>query len=114
VIGADAKQTRDAQPNPRETKCQYTSGTGSITLMVGDWTVIMPISTTETITGVGDEAHASASGTAARKGTLGVSILASLAFGTFTGNDATTLEARQRAAEKGFGHQTPGQALISA
>jgi hypothetical protein len=96
VIGADAKQTRDAQPNPRETQCQYTSGTGSITLMVGDWTVIVPISTT----GVGDEAHASASGTAARKGTPGVSILASLASGTFTGNDATTLEARQRAAEK--------------
>ena len=71
--------------------------------MVGDWTVIKPIGSTEMpVAGVGDEASASASGTSARKGTLGVSVLASLAFGTFTGSEADTLEARQRVAEKGL------------
>jgi hypothetical protein len=101
VIGDDAKQTRDAQPNPHETQCQFTSSSGAINVMVGDWSVIKPIDSQEqTVSGIGDEAYISPLGLAVRKGSRGFALDASLAFGDFNGSAADSLQAKQDQAEK--------------
>jgi hypothetical protein len=101
VIGEDAKQTRDAQPNPNETQCQFTSSTAAINLMVGDWSVIKPIDSQEqTVSGIGDEAYISPLGLAVRKGSHRFALDASLAFGDFNGSAADSLQAKQDQAEK--------------
>ena len=101
VIGDDAKQARDAQPNPHETQCQFTSSTGAINVMVGDWSVIKPIDSQEQrVSGIGDEAYISPLGLAVRKGSRGFDLDVSLAFGDFNGSAADSLQAKQDQAEK--------------
>jgi hypothetical protein len=103
VIGDDAKQTRDAQPNPHETQCQFTSSSAAINVMVGDWSVIKPIDSQEqTVSGIGDEAYISPLGLAVRKGSRGFALDASLAFGDFNGTAADSLQAKQDQVEKGL------------
>jgi hypothetical protein len=106
VIGKTAHRTRKAQPNPHMTQCVYTSKTGAITLLVGDWDFIKifgggsPGNPAKKVKHIGDEAYVTKTGLIARKGDRGVDVTVLLAAGTFSGNAAKKLEARQAAAEK--------------
>ena len=105
-IGDDAAKSREAQPNPRETQCQYTSSTGAINVMVGEWSVIKPIGSDEQpVGGIGDEAWISPTGLAVKKGSHGIEINAMLASGEFSGAAADELQAKEADAEKALAGQ---------
>lgn len=94
-LGATAKQTRKAQPNPHESQCQWSGPNGEITVMVGDWTFVHSKNPEDkAVSGFGDEAYDGPGGFAVRKGTLGVSIDAIVSSGVFTGKAADTEEAK--------------------
>ena len=97
VIGDDAAQSIAAQPNPRETHCQYKGSNGWIDAMVGEWSVIHLASDPDeqSVSGIGDQAYISSEGLKVRKGAHGMEINVVL-----TSGDSDTQENRQQQAEK--------------
>jgi hypothetical protein len=97
VIGDDANQSISAQPNPRETHCQYKGSNGWIDAMVGEWSVIHLVNepNEQPVSGLGDAAYTSFSGLKVRKGKHGMEIKVVLMSG-----DSSTQDARQLQAEK--------------
>ncbi|WP_156661565.1 hypothetical protein [Mycobacterium sp. 852002-51163_SCH5372311] len=73
VIGDNAVQSISAQPNPRETHCQYKGSNGWIDAMVGEWSVIHLVSepNEQPVAGIGDAAFTSFSGLKVRNGKHG-------------------------------------------
>ncbi|WP_156623085.1 hypothetical protein [Mycobacterium sp. 1164966.3] len=97
VIGDNAVQSISAQPNPRETHCQYKGQNGWIDAMVGEWSVIHLVSepNEQPVAGIGDAAYTSFSGLKVRKGKHGMQINVVL-----TSGDSSTRDDRQLQAEK--------------
>jgi hypothetical protein len=94
VIGK-AKQSMHAQPNPQETHCQYKNTKAFVDVIVGPWTYVKTIDpNAKSVSGIGDEAEASAAGLDVRKGDDGMTVQVAV-FGTFHGVDATNIEAKQ-------------------
>ena len=92
-LGSSAQRTMDAQPNPHMTHCHYTSGKGSIDVMVGDnWSMINVgqehVPGEKPIAGLGDEAHINPTSLRVRKGTRGMTITATGPAGTYEGDAA--------------------------
>lgn len=101
LLGDTAKLARKAQPNPYMTQCQYTSGNGAITLMVGDWKMIHTANPQDkTIPGLGDEAYDAPDGVKVRKGDVGMTVNVIVASGEFWGKAADDMLSRQDAAER--------------
>jgi hypothetical protein len=97
VIGDDASQSISAQPNPRETHCQYKGSNGWIDAMVGEWSVIHLVSEPgeQSVSGIGDQAYISSEGLSVRKGSHGFQVNVVL-----TSGDSSTQDDRQQQAEK--------------
>jgi hypothetical protein len=97
VIGDDANQSMSAQPNPRETHCQYKGQNGVVDAMVGEWSVIHIINepNEQPVAGIGDAAYSSWTGLKVRKGKHGMQVEVML-----TSGDSSTKDDRQLQAEK--------------
>lgn len=97
VIGDNATKSIEAQPNPRETHCQYKGSDGWIDALVGEWSVIHLVSEPkeQSVSGLGDAAYSSFSGLKVRKGKHGMEIKVVL-----TSGDSSTQDDRQLQAEK--------------
>jgi hypothetical protein len=99
-------RTIKAQPNPHETHCQYQTSTGSVDVLVGDWTFInlggagSPGDPAKKLSGIGDQAYITQDGLVARSGSAGVEIDVSPEAGTFSGAAANRQQAIQNADEK--------------
>jgi hypothetical protein len=95
VLGASVKRTMDAQPNPKETHCQYQSHTSAVDLLVGPYSYVQDIDpSAKKVTGFGDAATASSSQFTVRKGSNGIDLMVSIA-GSFSGGAADRVEAKQ-------------------
>jgi len=105
TVGSTATLTRKAQPNPHETQCVYTSSTGAVSLMVGNWEFIHEFGGAATgsqatpVHGIGDEATLTSTDLTVRKGSRGMTITVITQAGTFNGA-AERQSARDAAAEK--------------
>jgi hypothetical protein len=95
VIGKPAKQSMHAQPNPQETHCQYKNTKAFVDVIVGPWTYVKSIDpNAKSVSGIGDDAEAAASGLGVRKGTDGMTVLVAI-VGNYSGVNATNIEAKQ-------------------
>jgi len=100
-LGADAQLRRNAQPNAHETQCQWGSGKGIITVMVGPWDMVhMQAMNNTPAPGFGDEAYIGPGGLDVRKGERGVNIMVMTEAGEFCSKAADTEEAKTAAAEE--------------
>jgi hypothetical protein len=106
TVGSSARLTRKAQPNPHETQCVYTSSTGAVSLMVGDWEFIHefsgagPGNEAKPVHGIGDEASLTSTELTVRKASRGMSITVITQAGTFNGAAPERQNAKDAAAEK--------------
>jgi hypothetical protein len=100
IIGAGAKRTIKAQPNPKETHCHFLGKTTSIDLIVGPWSYInTPNPTEKKVSGIGDSATVSSIGMNVQKGDNGLEMQVSIT-GSFSGGAANQVLAKQEKLEK--------------
>ena len=101
LLGAAAKLTRKAQPNPHMSQCQYMSPNGQITIMVGDWRMVHTANPMDKpLAGLGDEAYTGPSGVYVRKGAVGMNVIVIVQSGEFWGAAADNMQDQMAAAEK--------------
>ncbi len=93
-----------AQPNPHMTHCHYSSGTGSLDVLVGDrWDFVNVgqehVPGEKPLAGLGDEAHINSVTLRVRKGSHGMEITATGPAGTYMGAAADAQTAHGQALE---------------